>query len=123
MNSSNHHNNKTIAIVDDDEDIVILFTEVFRENGYYVMAFTNPLHALDYIHEHPDKFDLIILDYRISPMQGDELSNKIHTINSKIKMIIFTIYDNVTNNPLNLEIVKKPIRLSKLLQIIQQHLD
>ena len=123
MNSSNHHNNKTIAIVDDDEDIVILFTEVFRENGYYVMAFTNPLHALDYIHEHPDKFDLIILDYRISPMQGDELSNKIHTINSKIKMIIFTAYDNVTNNPLNLEIVKKPIRLSKLLQIIQQHLD
>ena len=123
MNSSNHHNNKTIAIVDDDEDIVILFTEVFRENGYYVMAFTNPLHALDYIHEHPDKFDLIILDYRISPMQGDELSNKIHTINSKIKMIIFTVYDNVTNNPLNLEIVKKPIRLSKLLQIIQQHLD
>jgi DNA-binding NtrC family response regulator len=123
LNSSNHHNNKTIAIVDDDEDIVILFTEVFRENGYYVMAFTNPLHALDYIHEHPDKFDLIILDYRILPMQGDELSNKIHTINSKIKMIIFTVYDNVTNNPLNLEIVKKPIRLSKLLQIIQQHLD
>jgi DNA-binding NtrC family response regulator len=123
LNSSNHHNNKTIAIVDDDEDIVILFTEVFRENGYYVMAFTNLLHTLDYIHEHPDKFDLIILDYRMSPMQGDELSNKIHTINSKIKMIIFIAYDKVTNNSLNLEIVKKPIRLSKLLQIIQQHLD
>lgn len=59
MNSSNHHHNKTIAIVDDDEDIVTLFTEVLQENGYYVMAFTNPLHALDYIHEHHDKFDLI----------------------------------------------------------------
>jgi DNA-binding NtrC family response regulator len=123
LNSSNHHN-KTIAIVDDDdEDIVILFTEVFRENGYYVMAFTNPLHALDYIHEHPDKFDLIILDYRMSPMQGDELSHKIYTINSKIKMIIFTTDDKVRNNSLNLEIVKKPIMLSKLLQTIQQHLD
>ncbi|HEX7257514.1 MAG TPA: hypothetical protein VF242_05585 [Nitrososphaeraceae archaeon] len=55
-------------------------------------------------------------------MQGCELSNKISAINSKIKMILLTAYDNIKNNELNLEIVKKPITNIKLLQIVQQYL-
>ena len=35
---------------------------------------------------------------------------------------IVNAFDDIQNNALNLEIVKKPITLSKLLQIIQQHL-
>ena len=73
--------------------------------------------------EHPDIFDLIIVDYRMSPMQGCELANKISAINPTIKMIIITAYDDIPNNSLNLQIVKKPITLSKLLQIIQQYLN
>ncbi|MDF2736544.1 MAG: hypothetical protein K0S93_400 [Nitrososphaeraceae archaeon] len=45
------------------------------------MEFTNPLFILDYIHECPDKFSMIIVDYRMSPMQGSELANKISAIN------------------------------------------
>jgi DNA-binding NtrC family response regulator len=118
-----HHNNKSIAVVDDEEDNVTLFTKVMQENSYHVMGFTNPLFFLDYIREYPDKFSLIIVDYRMSPMQGCELSSKISTINPKIKMILITAYDEIKNNSLNLEIVKKPITNTKLLQIIQQHLN
>jgi len=103
--------NKSIAVVDDEEDIVTLFTEVIEENGYPVMEFTNPLFALDYIHKHPSEFDLIIIDSRMSPMQGCELSNKLSVINPKIKMILITAYDDIKGNSLNLEIVKKPITL------------
>src|SRR5215211_1231202 len=78
---------------------------------------------LDYLREHSDKFSLIIVDYRMSPMQGCELSIKISTINPKIKMIFLTPYDEIKNNSLNLEIVKKPITNTELLQIIQQHLS
>jgi hypothetical protein len=38
-------------------------------------------------------------------------------------MILITAYDYIKNNDLYLEIVKKPITLSKLLQIIQQYLN
>ena len=58
------------------------------------MGFTNPLFILDYIREHPDKFSLIIVDYRMSPMQGDELANEIAKINPTIKMIFLTAYDD-----------------------------
>ena len=117
-----HHSHKSIAIVDDEEDIITLFTKVIQDNGYHVMGFSNPLFILDYIREYPDSFDLIIVDYRMSPMQGCELSSKISAINPKIKMILLTAYDEVKNNSLNLEIVKKPITNNTLLQIIQQYL-
>ena len=115
--------NNSIAVVDDEEDIIIVFKAVLQENGYYVIGFTNPLMALDYIREHPDEFDLIIIDYKMSPMQGCELSNKISTINPNIKMVIITANDNVINNDLNLEIVKKPITNTNLLEIIHHYLN
>jgi DNA-binding NtrC family response regulator len=119
----NIKNNKSIAVVDDEENIVSLFTEVLQEKDYHVMGFTNPLLALDYIHKYPNEFDLIIVDYRMSPIQGCDLANKVSVINPKIKMVLITAFDDIKNNNLNLEIVKKPITLSKLLQIIQQHLS
>ena len=114
---------KSIAVVDDEEDIVYLFTAVLQENGYHVMGFTNPLFFLDYILEHQDEFSLIIIDYRMSPMQGCELSNKISEINPNIKMVLITAYDNIINNGLNLEIVKKPITNTKLLEVIYHYLN
>ena len=114
---------KSIAVVDDEEDNITLFTKVMQENGYQVIGFTNPLFALNYINNHPNEFGLIIVDYRMSPMQGCELSNKISAINPKIKMILLTAYDEIKNNSLNLEIVKKPITNAELLQIIQRYLN
>jgi DNA-binding NtrC family response regulator len=114
---------QSIAVVDDEEDIVTLFTDALEENDYQVMGFTNPLLCLDYVREYPDRFDLIIVDYKMSPMKGCELTKEIVAINPKIKMILITAYDDIKNNDLNLEIVKKPITITKLLQIIQQQLD
>ena len=114
---------KSIAVVDDEQDIITLFKSVLQENGYDVIGFSNPLIALDYIRKHPAIFDLIIIDYKMSPMQGCELSNKISTINPNIKMVIITAYDNVIKNDLNLEIAKKPITNTSLLEIIHHYLN
>ena len=114
---------KSIAVVDDEQDIITLFKAVIQENGYLMIGFTNPLFALNYINNHLNEFGLIIVDYRMSPMHGCELSSKISAINPKIKMILITAYDEIKNNSLNLEIVKKPITNTKLLQTIQQHLN
>ena len=114
---------KSIAVVDDEEDIVMVFKAIIQEYGYDVVGFTNPLMALDYINEHPNEFNLIILDYKMSPMQGCKLSNKIFAINPKIKMVLITAYDHVINNDLNLEIVKKPITNTHLLELLHHYLN
>lgn len=114
---------KSIAIVDDEEDIVSLFTEVIQMNGYFVMGFTNPLFLIDYINEFPNKIELILIDYKMSQMSGCELANQIIAINPKIKMVLITAYDDIVNNALNLEIVKKPITISKIIEIIEQYIS
>ena len=114
---------KSIAVVDDEKDVIFLFATVLQENSYHVMGFTKPLMALDYIRKYPDDFSLIIIDYRMPQMQGCELSNKISKINPKIKMVLITAYNNIINNDLNLEIVKKPITNTKLLEVIHHYLN
>ena len=76
MNVVDYYHNKSISIVDDEEDIGTLVTEVLQENGHELKGFTNPTIILDYVHQRPDDFSLIIVDYRMSPMQGSELANK-----------------------------------------------
>ena len=114
---------KSIAVVDDEQDIITLFNAVLHGNGYHMIGFTNPILALNYIHNHPNEFGLIILDYRMSPMQGCELANKISAINPRIKMVLITAYNDIVSNDLNLEIVKKPITNTRLVEIIHHHLN
>jgi DNA-binding NtrC family response regulator len=113
----------SIAIVDDEEDIVSLFTEVIQQHGYFVLGFTNPLFLLDYIHEYPDQIELILIDYRMSQMTGCELANQISAIIPKIKMVLITAYDDIVNNALNLEIIKKPITLNRIVETVKQNIN
>ncbi len=47
-------------------------------------------------------------------MQRCDLSRKISAINPKINMVLLTAYDEIKNNSLNLETVKKPITNTNL---------
>ena len=114
---------ESIAIVDDEEDIVSLFTEILQENGFLVIGFTNPLFIIDYIRDFPVQIGLILIDYKMSQMTGCELANQIYAINPKIKMILITAYDDIVNNALNLEIIKKPITLNQLLEIVKRYMN
>ncbi len=113
----------SISIVDDEEDIVSLFTEALQENGFLVIGFTNPLFIIDYIRDHPDQIKLILIDYKMSQMTGCELANQLYAINPKIKMVLITAYSDIVNNALNLEIVKKPITINQLLEIVNRYMN
>jgi two-component SAPR family response regulator len=56
-------------------------------------------------------------------MTGCELANQIHRINPKITMILLTAFDDIVNNALNLEIVKKPITLNRILELVERNMD
>jgi DNA-binding NtrC family response regulator len=114
---------ETVAMIDDEKDNVSLFIELLQANGYAIIGFTNPLLLIDFIHEHPEQFRLILIDYRMPQMTGCQLANQIHAINPKIKMILLTAFDDVINNTLNLEIAKKPITLNQILELVERNLN
>ncbi|HEX6294139.1 MAG TPA: response regulator [Nitrososphaeraceae archaeon] len=112
-----------IAVIDDEDDIVKLFTEVIQMNGYFVIGFTNPLFLIDYTREFPNHIGLILIDYKMMEMTGCDLANQIVAINPKIKMVLITAYDDIVNNALNLEIVKKPISISQIMEIVKHYMN
>ena len=114
---------KSIAIIDDEQEILNLFLEVLEDEGYQPTGFTNPVSFLEYVKQHKDEFEFVILDYRMSPMEGGELANKVYEINHKIKMILLTAYTDIVTHTRNLEVIKKPIDLHHLLDIIKRYMN
>ena len=114
---------KSIAIIDDEQEILNLFLEVLEDEGYQPTGFTNPASFLEYVKQHKDEFEFVILDYRMSPMEGGELANKVYEINHKIKMILLTAYTDIVTHTRNLEVIKKPINLHHLLDIVKRYMN
>ena len=112
----------SIAIVDDEPDTVQLFKDILSTNGYNVAGFTNPLLALEHIHENQEEYDLILLDYKMSPIDGCTFAKKIATeINTTITIIIITAANDIGSNPLKLQVYFKPLIRSKLIEIVKKN--
>jgi DNA-binding NtrC family response regulator len=110
-----------IAIIDYDLDILNLFKESLQEFGYSVKIFTNPQTLLGYLDSYPTNIGFLLIEYKMTNMTGCELANKVKSINPKIKMAFLTGYDNIVKNTLELEIVKKPITLTKMLRLVKKY--
>ena len=112
----------SIGIVEDEEDILTLFIEIIRENGYPVVGFTKPSSFVEYLRIHRDEIELILIDYKLPQMTGCDLAKKIAEIDPRIKMILITAYNDIVNNTLNLELIRKPIKINELVQIINHYM-
>ena len=112
----------SIAIVDDEPDCVQLFKDILSTNGYNVAGYTNPLLALKHIQENQEEYDLILSDYKMTAMNGCDLSKKIAEVNTSITIIIITAAHDVGNNPLQLQVYFKPLIMSKLIEIVKKNI-
>ncbi|HJT84144.1 MAG TPA: response regulator [Nitrososphaeraceae archaeon] len=114
---------ETIAILDPDIDILDLYSISLYEFGYSVKEFSNPESLLEYVKRYPTEIGFLIIEYKMKHMTGCEFANKINTINSRIKMAFVTGYDNIVNNKLGLEIIKKPVKLTQILKHVKKYMD
>ena len=110
--------------MDDEHDIVQLFKDILTIKGYDVTGFTNPLLAFQCIEKNQDEFDLILCDYKMPYLSGCDFARKIRTeINTAIKIIIITAVTDIGINPLNLQVYFKPLKMSKLIDLVKKHIS
>ena len=94
-----------------------------HENGYGVSTFTDPFVALKHLLNNPNKYQILISDYRMPNLNGCELGAKVKELNGNIKVILMSAYDSIEdNNILNFELIRKPFSLQKLLDMINVYL-
>ena len=50
---------------------------------------------------NPEKYSLLITDFRMNNMHGCELGIKVKELNHNIQVMLITAYDNIDGNVLN----------------------
>ena len=114
---------KPIAIVDDEAELVNLYSEALQMSGYEVSNFSDPLLAYEYIRDNPDKYSLIITDYRMPLMDGLFFATKLAEINKKLNMIIMmSDHDDIKCN-YKFNIIKKPVSVLKLIKLVNESIS
>ena len=114
---------QSIVIVDDEVNIVNIYSEVLQMSGYQVHSFTDPLLAYNYIKENPDKYSLLITDYRMPQMNGLRLATELLEINKNMNVIIMVNdHDDIECN-YKFNIIKKPISIPKLIRFVNESIS
>ena len=88
-NMVNHESNGyRVIVVDDEQGIVDSLSIFLKRSGYDFTGLTNPLEAIERVrHEH---FDMMILDFMMDPIHGDEVVEEIRKFNKDLYILLLT---------------------------------
>ena len=112
-----NNNNKRIILVDDEQDILFTYRAFLKDYNYEVTSFTDPSIALNYIRDHSNFNDLllVILDIRMKNLNGFQLHQQIKSIDPRIKILFITALDildellSIVPGLTKEQIIRKPV--------------
>lgn len=86
-------NGYKIIVVDDEQGIVDSLSIFLKRSGYDFTGLTNPLEAIERVrNEH---FDMMILDFMMDPIHGDEVVEEIRKFNKDLYILLLTGHKNL----------------------------
>jgi DNA-binding NtrC family response regulator len=79
-----------ILAVDDQEAVVEVMAAALTDAGYVVHGRSDPHAALALFRERPEQFALVLLDYQMPGMRGDELLAKMCAVHPSVRALLVT---------------------------------
>ena len=77
-----------ILAVDDESGIIDSLSIFLKRSGYSFTGMTNPVEAIERVkNEH---FDLLLLDFIMTPLHGDQVVEEIRKFNKEIYILLLT---------------------------------
>jgi signal transduction histidine kinase len=114
----------TVLIVDDDDELRESVSELLADEGYQTASVENGAQALSYLRASPARPDLILLDLMMPVMSGWQFREeqlRDPTL-AAIPVVVMTANRNLHDNPISAdEVISKPLKLARLLDVIQRH--
>ncbi|MBD3274154.1 MAG: response regulator, partial [Candidatus Marinimicrobia bacterium] len=116
-----------ILVVDDEPQIRYLLSDQLEALGYNVTTSEDGMSALQIFKAKPEMYTLIITDFGLPGMNGQDLAKEIHSIDPAKKIIGITGYIIDENYELThngfLAILKKPFELDELMSLISKNIN
>jgi DNA-binding NtrC family response regulator len=118
--------NENILVVDDDTEIRKVLSSILSEEGYSVETVENGKQAIRV--SEKTRFDLALIDIKLTDMEGTELLHRLKVKQPHIVMIIMTGFPTIENameavNEGADGYILKPFEIRKLLQAVRKHLN
>ena len=100
-----------------------LFQEALENNGFEVNTFIDPIQAFNILEKKIQEYGLILSDFRMPNLNGYELCTKLTQLNPKLDVILMSAYDSIECDTSKYTLIKKPILMAQLLQIVRDSLE
>src|SRR2546425_9506309 len=120
-------NHGNLMLVEDEPDVLFAFKTILISEGYNVDTFTDSFEALKhFIKLNRPYYDLVILDIRMSGMNGIQLYQKLKRIDDDLRVIFVTALDAARElisilPDLNSQyIVRKPIAARDFIKVVNK---
>ncbi len=118
---------KSILLIDDEQDITFTIKNILEDNRFKVDSFNDPITALKSY--RTNFYDLVILDIKMSKMDGFQLYTKLREKDPKIKICFLTAIATFNEEYRKIQLtlgkpidkdyfIQKPIRIDVLIKKI-----
>lgn len=113
---------KKVLIVDDDRLFLNSMARALTGEGYEVDQAQSGEEALNKLHQQ--KFDLIVLDYKMQPIDGMEVLRTIHQEGFNIPVVMITAYGtfDMATEALSFDVITvlpKPVEMDRLKTVVK----
>ena len=101
-----------------------MLKSILVQYGYKVLEGIDGKHGLKIFYQHRDEIDLVLLDLSLPAMSGQEVLTELRVRSPEVRVIICTGYAASRPDFAGAsEVVQKPFKVKKLVQIMRQVLD
>ena len=81
---------RSILVVDDEPMALTLAKQVLSEANFQVTTASSGFECIELCREHPKSFDLVVLDFMMPEMSGDETFARLHATYPEMSIVIST---------------------------------
>ena len=118
---------KTVCLVDDEADITSVIKKGLEQEGYIVHDYNDPIKAWEYFKVNGKNCTVVLLDVRMSGMNGFEFCRRVKELRPEAPVILMTAFEmnqsevsKVMPSTMADGYIQKPISLKKLKEIIDE---
>ncbi len=114
-----------ILLIDDEREVLATCDKLLRSMNYDPHAFSDPVAALAAFEADPDKFALVMTDFVMPGMSGEELCRAIRRLKPDCPLIVYSAYqpgDTPLNTLQPIKFLEKPLEPAMLARALESML-
>jgi two-component system, cell cycle sensor histidine kinase and response regulator CckA len=120
--------NETILLIEDEELLRNFLRSILTARGYTVLIAIDGEEGVDMFLQHKDEIDLVVTDYGLAGLSGDEVFRKIHSIDPHARVILASGYIDPDARAALLRsgvrrFIQKPYMTGEVLEAVRATLD